>query len=574
MAEKPIKTPLPADLPEDWNAGQIVAPDGTAVGLTEQHGYNYLMAAVNRAQRGVNAVNEAFEAVSGKRTCRFVVGTSTAGWTEADCDYLCDGTDDQVDIQRAIDALPEAGGEIVLLDGTYLLSADISVSDKTNFVSITGNFGSTVLSGSRASRENVLKVYNSQLSLEGITLREYDVYGYNTSLFIRNCFFLESKIRADNGQNEGSYAFLCDNCKFYNSVDYVMSVECAYDSDKEATVISNNTIETKYQEGRVPIWVNYSNNCVFEGNSVKCIGSSGDLDLYIQGTVSGNILYNCRPIILGTVAIVGNRMTRCDLRVSIDQSPESCSTVSGNSFEDGTVNVAGNVSVIGNAFVTNEGSGISHVVRLYKTAATENDDLSPVIVGNCIKGGLIGILLEDPPTAWNAHCKNALINSNRIYKSKTPIRIGEHWSNCMVTDNLFTTGAIEDNGIGNIVRFNSDDTGGGGSTPTTVQQATPTITVNGDGTVTARATQAAGYVAAGTRSATYQISSADDANLTPENIKEGVSIFGVTGNLQSGGGAGGVTSSNGSVSDIQAVTQAEYDALTTKNPTTLYLIKE
>lgn len=144
----------------------------------------------------------------------------------------------------------------------------------------------------------------------------------------------------------------------------------------------------------------------------------------------------------------------------------------------------------------------------------------------------------------------------------------------MVTDNLFTTGAIEDNGIGNIVRFNSDDTGGGGSTPTTVQQATPTITVNGDGTVTARATQAAGYVAAGTRSATYQISSADDANLTPENIKEGVSIFGVTGNLQSGGGAGGVTSSNGSVSDIQAVTQAEYDALTTKNPTTLYLIKE
>ena len=77
MAEKPIKTPLPADLPENWNAGQIVAPDGTSVGLSEQHGYNYLMAAVNHAQRGVNEINTAFETVSGNRT----VSPTTCGRT-------------------------------------------------------------------------------------------------------------------------------------------------------------------------------------------------------------------------------------------------------------------------------------------------------------------------------------------------------------------------------------------------------------------------------------------------------------------------------------------------------------
>lgn len=59
MAEKPIGTPLAADLPEDWTAGQIVAPDGTAVGLTKRHGYNYLMEMVNEARRGVNTLNEA-----------------------------------------------------------------------------------------------------------------------------------------------------------------------------------------------------------------------------------------------------------------------------------------------------------------------------------------------------------------------------------------------------------------------------------------------------------------------------------------------------------------------------------
>lgn len=48
--------PLPADLPTNWQANQIVAPDGTAVGLETQYGYNYLMAAVNAAQTMCNNI--------------------------------------------------------------------------------------------------------------------------------------------------------------------------------------------------------------------------------------------------------------------------------------------------------------------------------------------------------------------------------------------------------------------------------------------------------------------------------------------------------------------------------------
>lgn len=60
MAVNPIQTPLPADLPEDWTYGQTVAPTGAEVGLSEQHGYNYLMEQVNAAQEGVNTIGEAF----------------------------------------------------------------------------------------------------------------------------------------------------------------------------------------------------------------------------------------------------------------------------------------------------------------------------------------------------------------------------------------------------------------------------------------------------------------------------------------------------------------------------------
>lgn len=65
MATKPIPTPLLADLPEDWVVDQIVAPTGEEVGLSEQHGYNYLMAKVNEALQAINALNEGFEDMGG-----------------------------------------------------------------------------------------------------------------------------------------------------------------------------------------------------------------------------------------------------------------------------------------------------------------------------------------------------------------------------------------------------------------------------------------------------------------------------------------------------------------------------
>ena len=96
-----------------------------------------------------------------------------------------------------------------------------------------------------------------------------------------------------------------------------------------------------------------------------------------------------------------------------------------------------------------------------------------------------------------------------------------------------------------------------------VPQATPSISVSSGGLITASVTQGAGYVASGTKSAAQQLATlgaqtitpgtADqtissgqylngtqiikgDANLLPENIREGISIFGVAGCHKSGEG--------------------------------------
>jgi len=95
----------------------------------------------------------------------------------------------------------------------------------------------------------------------------------------------------------------------------------------------------------------------------------------------------------------------------------------------------------------------------------------------------------------------------------------------------------------------------------TATQATPSIEVSSDGLITSSATQTAGYVSAGTKSATKQLTTqtktvtpsasaqtitpdsgkflssvvvSGDAYLTSENIKSGVNIFGVPGALEAG----------------------------------------
>ena len=58
-----------------------------------------------------------------KRTTTLVIGNSASGHTLADCDYLCTGSNARAKFAEALAALPDTGGEIKVLEGTYDFSS-------------------------------------------------------------------------------------------------------------------------------------------------------------------------------------------------------------------------------------------------------------------------------------------------------------------------------------------------------------------------------------------------------------------------------------------------------------------
>lgn len=62
-----ITIPLPHDLPEDWKDTQYVSPGGTEVGLSNQHGYNYLMKMVNNAHLALAELDAYLASIAGNK---------------------------------------------------------------------------------------------------------------------------------------------------------------------------------------------------------------------------------------------------------------------------------------------------------------------------------------------------------------------------------------------------------------------------------------------------------------------------------------------------------------------------
>jgi len=129
---------------------------------------------------------------TGVSTPALVVAASDASDIDkARANYICDGTDDDVEIQAAIDALPATGGKVLLSAGNFALSAIVS-RDIDNVV-VEGQGKATYLANDGSTKQfNVGRragwaFRNFATDAGGVNL------GFDEQADIRNCWFAGQK---------------------------------------------------------------------------------------------------------------------------------------------------------------------------------------------------------------------------------------------------------------------------------------------------------------------------------------------------------------------------------------------
>ena len=288
----------------------------------------------------------------GKRVCRFTVGTSTAGWTANDCDYLCDGTDDQVEINAAIQALPAGGGEIVILDGTYNITATIAMN-KDN-VTLSGNGNSTILK----------RMWNSGSS-EGIVT-----------------------VRATNGGCCVASLQVDGNKSVYSS-----NVNRGiYLSGSNSNTITGNTCNNNKDSGIYLSGSNNNNNTI-TGNTCN----NNNIGIYLSGsnsnTITGNTCNNNKDsgiYLFGSNNTITGNTCNNNFSIGIYLFGSSNNTITGNTCNnnnDSGIYLSGSNSntITGNTCIRGTGTSSDYTSSQYTIRANSKAS-SNLIVGNNIMG--------------------------------------------------------------------------------------------------------------------------------------------------------------------------------------------
>ena len=289
---------------------------------------------------------------SGKKYARFVVGTSTAGYTSDQVDYLCDGTEDQVEINQAISNLPSTGGEVLLLDGSYNISGDDIIISQSG-VTLCGCGAGTILNmgtliyptnaSIRVVSQNINGVLHNtciqNLHLVEVRTRNNstNTSGINAAspvdgLTVQNCIVEgagESAIRVGNN----SASSFAKNIKILNCLlvgcnngvgitkgsgvtisgvhvietsPYITIGGISVNGQSGFAIISGNRIEM-LESNTTATCISCSNNCVVQGNIVR-YGNTGIM-VASNLNVTGNQVFDFNSIginVIGQKNIVSN----------------------------------------------------------------------------------------------------------------------------------------------------------------------------------------------------------------------------------------------------------------------------
>jgi len=379
------------------------------------------------------------DAVAVKPTATIVIASSTSRGKDA-ADYVCDGTNDEVQIQAAINSLPAwaatpatFGGEIKLLEGHYSIGATITVDRSIQIIGC-GSGQQTVLELAAGANCDMF-----QLS-PGTGNHSFPLAKFSDLMLDGNAANQDVASYAIDQADESAYDFYCINVWFNDWKGSSLHLTADYDHRIERCVFENQTtyaidlerIDTTTDTAPMRMWITncfaptiYSHgagtvlvqdliidNNIFvpQFDDRTAMNLSGVANLHVTnnsslGETTTDNTYDWLSLdkapILGSVIISNNTVRNGKWRYVVNLSGVNASAsdsvlINGNTFheDDGTTVIFNDANNI-----------ISGLTISNNIIQTQNDDSMTAIdvgavnmakiFGNHFQDGAVGIDISD-----------------------------------------------------------------------------------------------------------------------------------------------------------------------------------
>lgn len=329
---------------------------------------------------------------------------ASAQSTETRASYICDGEDDQVEIQAALDALPSQGGTVMLLEGNYNITATINVLQRAT---LQGQGYGTHLDANGPDVDTVIQITGDNAAVRNLRIEVAAGAGtagnrptliYATSrkwVVIEGCY-----LKGDNSV-ENDWVAARQNGVWFSACKESKVINCYVEGNPLSGITLNNSTEcavidcTVKETGYYGIRVLYSSRTLVVGN--RCLENEVGICLIgsARPTVTGNVcntnnrtgIWLERAIFNGTIngnTCIGNEYAGIEISRS-----SSNNAINGNSCCEGA-NAGIWVSsgchhnaIVGNVCRENDKDGM-------KSYGTNNSFMSNV----CTENGLNGIWIR------------------------------------------------------------------------------------------------------------------------------------------------------------------------------------
>jgi len=386
------------------------------------------------------------------RTATFVVCANDS-LDKTQCDYVCDGTDDQIEIQATIDALPSGGGKVVLMEGTYNISSSIDISSTTKLIHLSGMGQSTIINNMNDTGGHGISAINTPelpgirygVLISNLTVRGINGGGDGIHIAYADCPTVRNVYAICNGRHgiyithnanvgyEGD-ALISDNYVLDNVSDGIY-----VDEDVHEAFILNNHIENNGRYGVFSYWNNWNVNII--SNNIE---DNANTAIYInEGTgvlISSNVLEGTGEAVIviaqsqmGRITIIGNQLESAKRGIRfINTATIKNISITGNTFHtlslsSATIKYTEGLAIIGNT---------SQYINDSSVGGYYIDTSSRVVVsGNSVQSKAAAVSSSDV---------HHMIISNNVFESQyvddglsnhSNIRLSDS-TNILVTDNI------------------------------------------------------------------------------------------------------------------------------------------